>query len=161
MVFIESFPEPAHSFTIACNPALRACAACISGSCTVGSLRTATSPRSNGTRVFASSLLRILRRDARKSSVSTACSCPSCLNSSPLPCIPSLVRKKSLHPLSSAQKKNITRRMVAPASARLLLAHAGIPRLGLCSGDYPGLAGFWQRQSAVPSRAHQCLSLST
>ena len=32
---------------------------------------------------------------------------------------------------------------------------------GLCSGDYPGRAGFWQRQSAVPSRAHKCLSLST
>ena len=28
------------------------------------------------------------------------------------------------------------------------------------SGDYPGGAGFWQRQSAVPSRAHKCLSLS-
>ena len=44
---------------------------------------------------------------------------------------------------------------------RLLLAHAGIPRLGLRSGDYPGLAGFWPRQSAVPSQAHTCLSLST
>ena len=28
------------------------------------------------------------------------------------------------------------------------------------SGDYPGGAGFWQRQSAVPSRALTCLSLS-
>ena len=38
---------------------------------------------------------------------------------------------------------------------------AGIPQLGLRLGDYPGLAGFGQRQSAVPSRAHQCLSLYT
>ena len=29
------------------------------------------------------------------------------------------------------------------------------------TGDYPGRAGFWQRQSAVPSRAHKSLSLST
>ena len=28
------------------------------------------------------------------------------------------------------------------ATDRLLLAHAGIPRLGLCSGNYPGLADF-------------------
>ena len=38
---------------------------------------------------------------------------------------------------------------------------SGLLRLGLCSGDYPGRAGFWQRQSAVPSRALTCLSLST
>ena len=38
-------------------------------------------------------------------------------------------------------------------------SHRGI--FNNSSGDYPGRAGFWQRQSAVPSRAHKCLSLST
>ena len=35
------------------------------------------------------------------------------------------------------------------------------PTPGMCSGHYPVLAGFWKRQFAVPSRAPQCLSLST
>ena len=43
---------------------------------------------------------------------------------------------------------------------RILLAHAGLPRPGMCSGHYPGLAGFWKRQSAVPRWAPKCLSLS-
>ena len=39
------------------------------------------------------------------------------------------------------------------AAERVFLAHAGLPRPGLCSGHYPVLAGFWQRQPAVPRRA--------
>ena len=52
--------------------------------------------------------------------------------------------------------------LYAHTSASGGCAHSmGLLRLGLCSGDYPGRAGFWPRQSAVPSRAHKSLSLST
>ena len=39
------------------------------------------------------------------------------------------------------------------AAERVLLAHAGFPRPGVCSGQYPVLSGFRQRQLVVPRRA--------
>ena len=44
------------------------------------------------------------------------------------------------------------------AAERFLLAHAGFPRPGMCSGHYPVLSGFRQRQLAVPRRAPTYLS---